>query len=501
VYFANWYAGLSIAFPGGTHVPVAALRPFTEALISCGRAGATIRGLLWDGSMHELERRIASYLSSKWWLPSKAADVIRARLMRFAVSKTNHAVNGEAVAYLESLRLPNLVARLDDETLTFGSHHQKLLVVGNSERTVAILGGVDLHRNRVFPVQDSPGTPYFDISVQLDGQAAADIAEIFERRWLAHPSRRGVQLPRPTAPVTVPTAGGATVQVGVNFGCRHPHMDIPNAIRGADRLIRNVLSNCRSFFYAEDQYGVGNAELGEAITRAFANGARFGVVVLADAWGVDDLPEIDYRRHRFWTRFPQVRTGQLLVFQRRGDDGRRKGPHAYVHSKLVIVDDLAATIGSVNMNRRSWYYDSELAAAITDSPDTIQAMRVGIWRQHLKPGTGDVSERELADPMGAFRLWQEAHAKSPPWYDFDARTAPRPRLSALTFGAVPDRLSVGILPDVMAALQLAKLVVAAPLGVGAALALPSTSQVKRLIDDTVDFAYDNIFDPTGPASC
>jgi phosphatidylserine/phosphatidylglycerophosphate/cardiolipin synthase-like enzyme len=522
VYFANWYAGLAVRLPDGRHMPNPALQPFTEALTAAGRVGARIRALLWDGSMHELasqidgvtsrlRRQIASVAPALGSLSAPLQQALRDALMEYAIGKTNRDVNAETVEFLESLRLPDLAVARDDETLPVGSHHQKFLVVGNRERTVAVLGGVDLNRNRVFPVKDSPGTPYFDISVRLDGQAAADVADIFERRWRAYQSRRNSEPRRNGGPprnmelattrrhtAPEPPSGGATVQVGVNFGCRHPHADIDHAIRGADRLIRNVLSNCRRFFYAEDQYGVGNSELEDAINRAFANGARFGVVVLADAWGVDDLPEIEYRRHQFWSRFVQVRTGQLLVFQRRGDDGTRTGPHAYVHSKLVIVDDLAATIGSVNMNRRSWYYDSEIAATITDSPETIRALRVGIWRQHLKPRGGDVSERELLDPLAALRLWQEAYVKSAPWYDYEAESSPRPRLGAITFGQVPERYSERIISSVRAKVAGAIPLVGAGAGWAAGQAL---GLAKGLLDNAVDVAFDNLFDPTGPPTC
>jgi phosphatidylserine/phosphatidylglycerophosphate/cardiolipin synthase-like enzyme len=495
VYIANWYAGLATRVPLGGYVLQPALWSYTQALVDAARANARVRMLLWDGSMRELDRRIAG-VTSRIPVPAVFQKAIYDTLVRFAISKTNHDVNSATKGYLESLSLPDLAVRLDDETLPVGSHHQKLLVVGNNERTVAIVGGIDLNRNRVFPVQGSPGTPYFDVAVQLEGEAAADVAKIFEDRWQANPDRRSVPLAsrrRPSASST----GGATVQIGVNFGCGRPHRTIGNAVRGADRLIKNVLVNCQTFFYAEDQYGVGNDELADAIRRAFANGARYGVVVLADALGVDDLPEVEYRRHRFWTRFPQVRDGRLLVFQRRGDDGTRTGPHAYVHSKLVIVDDQAATIGSVNMNRRSWYYDSEIAAAISDNPDVIRALRIGIWRQHLKPRAGEVGDRELADPLAAFRLWQEAYAKSAPWYDVTASTVPRPRLSAITFDKQPPRTSERIIRTAKATASDVPLIG----GVTGWAAGTVVGSFKGLIDDAFDYAYDNLFDPSGPVRC
>ncbi|HYN31178.1 MAG TPA: phospholipase D-like domain-containing protein, partial [Ilumatobacteraceae bacterium] len=46
---------------------------------------------------------------------------------------------------------------------------------------------------------------------------------------------------------------------------------------------------------------------------------------------------------------------------------REDGTAVYVHSKACIVDDVWMSIGSDNLNRRSWTHDSELSCAIVDS--------------------------------------------------------------------------------------------------------------------------------------
>ncbi len=42
------------------------------------------------------------------------------------------------------------------------------------------------------------------------------------------------------------------------------------------------------------------------------------------------------------------------------------GTPIYVHAKVCIVDDVWVTVGSDNLNRRSWSHDSELNAAVVD---------------------------------------------------------------------------------------------------------------------------------------
>jgi PLD-like domain len=473
LYLTNWYAGVSLMPP--------TLMPIAMALMRCAAAGGTIRALFWDGTMHNLDPLIARATLPLAPLGAGARTLAERFIKEKVIEKTNHGVNSATATFVNSLG-GNAAARLDDATLPVGSHHQKIFVAGNNKRTVAVIGGVDLNANRVLQERDRGGTPYFDVAVRLDGQAAEDVADIFERRWMAHPSRRGIKLPARRRPAPQPRAGGATVQFGVNFGCGQPLSDLHYPVRGGSPLIKNVLSQCRSFFYAEDQYGVGNGELAQAIRQAFANGASYGVVVLANSGSVTDLPDIRYYRHRFWTQFPQL-NDRLLVFDRVGDDGTPDGPHAYVHSKFVLVDDAAATIASMNMNRRSWYYDSELAAVVTDAPALIRDLRLGIWRQHLSLGPSD----DIRDPAAAFRVWKDVHSGG----------RSMPRLAPVRFERVPPRKA----DDVVNSPYATGIDSIVGIATGIALNLSARNAFRAAINNAVDVAFDLVFDPVSPASC
>jgi hypothetical protein len=479
VYIANWYADL---------VESPELQPFANALVACALRGGTIRALFWDGSLDQVDPILEGFTSV---LGPVVGRLVHSKILAYLLNKTHRAVNLKTANFINSPMIPNAIARMDAATLPVGSHHQKILVVGNNERTVAVVGGVDLNRNRIAPTGDA-GTPYFDVSVQLDGQAAVDVAELFERRWRAAPDRLIIPLPRRRPPAAPTTTTGATVQIGVNFGCGKPLTDIPHPIRGASELIKNLLLNCRDFFYVEDQYGIGNDELRDAIRQAFANGARFGVVVLATQAGVDDMPEVDYWRHKFWTQFPQQLGKSLLVFERRGDaNADPAGPHAYVHSKVVLVDDRAVSIASVNFNQRSWYYDSELAAVLTDAPALIRDLRIGLWSEHL-----NVSADSIRDPFTAFAQWRAAYADR------------MPRLKPLRFASVPPRKSDEIVSSPAASAAATTLpavgAVFGPLGTllgGAAGTAIQGGSLRDAIDNVMDKVHWWIFDPKGPERC
>ncbi len=50
-----------------------------------------------------------------------------------------------------------------------------------------------------------------------------------------------------------------------------------------------------------------------------------------------------------------------------------QGTPIYVHAKVCVIDDTWATIGSDNLNRRSWTHDSELTCAVLDEVQVDEA--------------------------------------------------------------------------------------------------------------------------------
>jgi phosphatidylserine/phosphatidylglycerophosphate/cardiolipin synthase-like enzyme len=85
----------------------------------------------------------------------------------------------------------------------------------------------------------------------------------------------------------------------------------------------------------------------------------------------------------------------------------------YVHSKLMIVDDVFTTHGSANINTRSMQVDSELNIA-HEWMSVTQALRRRLWDLHTD-GKG-VQE----DVGKAFRAWQEIIKKNKEYRDDEA---------------------------------------------------------------------------------
>lgn len=72
----------------------------------------------------------------------------------------------------------------------------------------------------------------------------------------------------------------------------------------------------------------------------------------------------------------------------------------YIHSKLMIVNDVFTTHGSANINTRSMQVDSELNIA-HEWVSVTRALRRRLWNLH----TNGMGAQD--DPAKAFKAWEE----------------------------------------------------------------------------------------------
>jgi phosphatidylserine/phosphatidylglycerophosphate/cardiolipin synthase-like enzyme len=97
----------------------------------------------------------------------------------------------------------------------------------------------------------------------------------------------------------------------------------------------------------------------------------------------------------------------------------------YVHSKMMIVDDVFVGIGSANLNRRGLCHDGELTAfsvpqALKASPgNPVAALRRTLWAEMLDLPT-TTADALLADPVDAARLFDRSPLLGNRFVDVDA---------------------------------------------------------------------------------
>ncbi|MBK8259601.1 MAG: hypothetical protein IPK82_43965 [Polyangiaceae bacterium] len=95
----------------------------------------------------------------------------------------------------------------------------------------------------------------------------------------------------------------------------------------------------------------------------------------------------------------------------------RNPGHDWVHSKLFVIDDEVALVGSANANNRGYFTDSEAAIIVAERASRkaesqwrgdwasiegnfARRMRISLWNEHL-----GLPESELFDGIGAKVHW------------------------------------------------------------------------------------------------
>src|SRR5450830_1604155 len=85
------------------------------------------------------------------------------------------------------------------------------------------------------------------------------------------------------------------------------------------------------------------------------------------------------------------------------DQDRWRYREIYIHSKLMLVDDVFMTLGSANLNQRSMAVDSEINIATVDCR-VARDLRKRVWRMH-SGGLVDGGGGTKAEIVDAFEKW------------------------------------------------------------------------------------------------
>lgn len=334
-----------------------------------------------------------------------------------------------------------------------GSHHQKVAVVDRGGELTAFVGGIDLVANRWDAAPHDRlrlrgrRWGWHDAQARLRGPAATQVHRALVQRWReasSLPPRRYLDRsgslarmnPHPAAPALEPppdqaSAGrpGTAVRVMRSMGPRKIDSPFPWRRAAWDTLpaggyqeihetLTSALQAARTYVYIEDQYlceetgGDRSFELYGHLRDAAARGVK---VILVGS-GTRDPDDPGLRpvpinrvinadlRHKILDRLDPNARSRVAVF---------RIWRATVHSKLVLVDDAFACIGSANMFSRSMAgVDCELATAVASDSALVRDLRVQVWGEHLRvPLTGELrtSLEDLDEALGMWRAeWAPA---------------------------------------------------------------------------------------------
>ncbi|HEX5198635.1 phosphatidylserine/phosphatidylglycerophosphate/cardiolipin synthase family protein [Paractinoplanes rhizophilus] len=339
-----------------------------------------------------------------------------------------------------------------------GSNHQKVTLVRRGAEITAGVGGIDYAANRV---DESPHDRlsinggrwgWHDAGAILRGPAAADVWRVLRMRWSGAaslprkryiwPSVRGLQVLNPSstpAGIAPPPAQpdrpspGVACQILRSVGPwyidsllpwerRHYNDVAPEGVHEVYLTLVQAINAARRYVYIEDQYFreyPGGDRRFEMYAHLRAAAAR-GVKVILLGSGSRDPAESSPLINGTVNADLQKKVLDPLPQQLRRNVGLWRVEHLTVHSKIVIVDDRFAAVGSANLFSRSMAgVDTELTAAVVSTGDVVRDLRVRLWAEHLRAPLTDDLRKHLEDldlAIGMFRPeWLPPRAPAGSW--------------------------------------------------------------------------------------
>jgi len=356
---------------------------------------------------------------------------------------------------------------LDQRVRLGGSHHQKLIVIRHlekSDRDVAFVGGIDLchsrrddadhrgdqQRQAMAPVYGER-PPWHDAQVAIQGPAVGDLEFCFRERWddrsplsrdplgiahdlLRHTDRKSSTLP--PMPADPSARGTHAVQVLRTYALRRGGYPFaPHGERSVARGFRKAIRRARRLIYLEDQF-LWSTDVARTFADALVANPSLHLIAVVprffDQAGVLTLRPNQVGREQAVQVLLEAAPDRVAIY----DIENLAGVPVYVHAKISVIDDVWASVGSDNFNRRSWSHDSEIACAVLDDERDARApvdraglgdgarkfardLRLQLWREHLGRAEGD--DRDLLEPDEAVARFRETAEALERWHRGGAR--------------------------------------------------------------------------------
>eukprot|EP01102_Stenamoeba_stenopodia_P018021 TRINITY_DN6556_c0_g2_i1.p1 TRINITY_DN6556_c0_g2~~TRINITY_DN6556_c0_g2_i1.p1 ORF type:complete len:1330 (+),score=341.95 TRINITY_DN6556_c0_g2_i1:180-4169(+) len=279
-----------------------------------------------------------------------------------------------------------------------------------------------------------PRMAWHDIHMSLDGLGARDVAVNFIQRWNYH--REALQSPHPyLIPITksiVPT-GTANCQVVRSIGDWSGSVGALNTETSIYKSYLYYIENAQHYIYIENQFFISSLAgepvknqialaLLNRIKKAIQNQEMFRIVILLPVHPDGTFKDSASTRWIMKWQYKTIHKGGNSIFEQLKKDhpsvnledyitflsirkcamldNKIVTEQIYVHSKMILIDDRTAIIGSCNINDRSMMgdRDSEIAVVVNDTINTVQskmngrpfvasrfvhALRVNLWKEHL----------------------------------------------------------------------------------------------------------------------
>ena len=297
--------------------------------------------------------------------------------------------------------------RLDDAVPFGACHHQKVLVIDDR---VAFCGGGDISvdrwdspahldddRRRLMPRQEEHA-PRHEVMMLVDGPAAKALGDLARERW-----RRATDeiLPEPDDaggdpwPDHVPAALN---DVEVAIERTEPDWKGRPLVEEIRRLNVACIEAARRTIYLENQYFT-SPVITEALAARLAEPDGPEVVLVSTAKAPSWFDQLTMDRARgamIW----RLRAADIFGRFRSYSPVTSGRETIIVHSKVTVIDDRIARVGSANLNNRSGGFDTECELGV-ECDGEAEGLAITAFRDrlvgHFMGVTGDAVAKARAD--------------------------------------------------------------------------------------------------------
>lgn len=298
-----------------------------------------------------------------------------------------------------------------DDHVPFGAcHHQKVLVVDDK---VAFCGGGDISVDRwdtaghlehdprrIMPDQQHHA-PRHEVMMMVDGQAAASLGDLARERW-RRSTGEALPVPPPSSEDPWPDHIPAALQdVEVSIQRTEPDWDDRPPVNEIRQLTIETILAARSTIYLENQY-FASPLYASALAKRLAEPDGPEVVLISTgqspSW-FDQLTMDRARSNMLW----RLRSADIFGRFRAWYPTTPAGTKIIVHSKVTVIDEQLARVGSANLNNRSGGFDTEVELGVQANGEADE-MVIGAFRDrligHFLGHTGDAVAKARAERGG-----------------------------------------------------------------------------------------------------
>lgn len=294
---------------------------------------------------------------------------------------------------------PRLVFELDGQHPLGASHHEKLVVIDDR---LAFIGGMDLGRRRWDTRRHHPEDgrrvspaghdyrPFHDVMAAVSGPVAQILGDRARERW--HRAT-GDQLERPEPGDSDPWPAELEVALqDVDVGI--VRTDPTESLRETESWHLEALRSARRLVYLENQYVTSRA-VGDALNSALARdpGPEIVIVTSRSSSGWLEQNTMDARRARILRQLRDQDADERYSAWW-PDIGNGESPT--VHTKLTMIDDELAYLGSANLSNRSMGLDTESGLVLDGRDDPRVAAVLAKLRRDLLAEHLGVERHEVA---------------------------------------------------------------------------------------------------------